>query len=111
MGEEPVADGGKTMRLSSLAIAPSLPDPGPCSPGAVSLHQIAQFLAEPLEHPALGHADRPGGHAQVGGDVPGRLALDGGPPKGLPGPFPELAPNQLQPPAEKPTLGRLFLAR
>src|SRR5262245_61870325 len=62
----------------------------------VSLHQVAELLAEALEHTRLGHAHRAGAHAQVRGDVLGRPVLDGRLPEGLPGARLELTADRLQ---------------
>src|SRR5262249_50401767 len=59
-------------------------------------HAVAEFLTQAVEDARFGHAHRPRTHAQVGRDVLGSLALDGGSPKGLPGTLFEFSPDQIQ---------------
>src|SRR5262249_44397252 len=45
-------------------------DRGGHAHGGGLLDQVAEFLAQALEHPALGHAHGPGAHPQLRTDVP-----------------------------------------
>ena len=65
-------------------------------PGDVSARQFADFFAEAAQNARLGLAHRDGAHFQLGGDVAGRLILDGGAPKGLPGAWLEFGVQHLQ---------------
>jgi hypothetical protein len=49
-----------------------------------------------MQHSQLGHADGSRAHRQLVRDVPGRLVLDGGAPERLPGPFLELAADEVE---------------
>ena len=64
------------------------------------IDQVAEFFAEPLENAMPGLPDSPSCHFQLGGHFGRFQAVDGGPQKGPPGLFLEVALDDGQCPAE-----------
>src|SRR5262245_14082455 len=73
------------------------------------LFQFAEFLAQPMQHAALGDADGAGGGAELDGDIARRDAIDHDPAERAPGALFKLALEQFQYALQQQVIGVVII--